>query len=128
MKIKDLPQPYKEMALIEQEEQGNKRNKKLRLTNFKNQDNFDWMHSICGDNFWVDVDRYNYPEITPEIKAKFPSVFKDELIEKWEHEAKTLELYAENHADETDFIAYKNRAEQLRLCIKDYEKFINLKK
>jgi hypothetical protein len=128
MKIKDLPQPYKEMALIEQEEQGNKRDENLELVDDTEDGNFCWEDSLCGDDFWIDVDEQKYPEITPEIKAKFPSVFKDELIEKWEHEAKTLELYAENHADETDFIAYKNRAEQLRLCIKDYEKFINLKK
>jgi len=89
MKIKDLPHPYKEMALIEQEAQGNKRNKKLRLSNFKIEGGFDWRHSICGEYFWVDVDRYNHPEITPEIKAKFSSVFKDETEDKY----KELDLF-----------------------------------
>jgi|31_taG_2_1085359.scaffolds.fasta_scaffold23223_3 hypothetical protein len=65
MKIKDLKQPYKEMALIEQEAQWNERNENEYL-----KASFFW-----GDDFWVDVYFGRTPEITPEIKAKFPSVF-----------------------------------------------------
>jgi hypothetical protein len=79
MKIKDLPQPYREMALIEQEEQGNKRDENLELVDDTEDGNFCWEDSLCGDDFWIDVDDENCPEITPEIKAKFPSVFKDEI-------------------------------------------------
>ena len=77
MKIKDLPKPYREMALIEQEAQGNERNEDLKLIADIEDGNFCWQNSLCGDDFWIDVDDENYPEITPEIKAKFPSVFKD---------------------------------------------------
>jgi hypothetical protein len=83
MKIKDLPQPYKEMALIEQEAQGNRRDENLELVADIEDGNFCWEDSLCCNYFWIDVDEENYPKITPEIKAKFPSVFKDELIEKW---------------------------------------------
>ena len=72
--IKDLKQPYREMALIEQEVQGNKRNDEQPLS-FA----FNWVDSILGLFFWASVHLGEHPEITPEIKAKFPSVFKDEL-------------------------------------------------
>ena len=75
MKIKDLKQPYKEMALIEQEAQWNERNENLKLISDVEDGNFCWDNSFCGVDFWIDVDEENYPEITPEIKAKFPSVF-----------------------------------------------------
>jgi hypothetical protein len=128
MKIKDLPQPYRELALIEQESQGNERNENLKLIADVEDGNFCWDNSFCGDDFWIDVDEENYPEITPEIKAKFPSVFKEVLIEKWELEAKYHERYTELQGDEGDFSYYKGRVVQLRQCIKDYQKFIKLKK
>ena len=77
MKIKDLPQPYRQMALIEQEAQGNERNENLELVIDVEYGNFDWAYSFCGGDFWFEVDGQKHPEITPEIKAKFPSLFKD---------------------------------------------------
>jgi hypothetical protein len=62
MKIKDLPQPYREMALIEQEAQGNKRNEKLRLSRFMLEGNFGWRKSNCGADFWNDVYNGNTPK------------------------------------------------------------------
>jgi hypothetical protein len=76
--IKNIKQPYKEMALIEQEVQGFKRCEDKVLG-----EAFIWANSLCGYLFWEDVSIVNYPEITTEIETKFPSVFKDELIEKY---------------------------------------------
>jgi hypothetical protein len=73
MKIKDLKQPYKEMALIEQEAQGNPINEDEYL-----KASFFWNESFCKHDFWEDAYWGRTPEITPEIKAKFPSVFKDD--------------------------------------------------
>jgi hypothetical protein len=82
--IKELRQPYKEMALIEQEAQTGRRNDKETLL-FA----FNWDCGVCGNDFWNDVYGGNYPEITHEIKAKFPSVFKEEIEDKY----KELDLF-----------------------------------
>ena len=121
MKIKDLPQPYREMALIEQEAQGNKRNEILRLTKFKKEGNFDWEYSICYFVFWDNVNKLKYPEITPEIKAKFPSVFN------YEAENEIMRLF-EKYEQQT-FYFYCIKDEYYKILAKEIvEKFINLKK
>jgi hypothetical protein len=126
--IKDLLNPYKEMALIEQEAQGNERNEKIKLDKSTHQGNFKWQESILGYSFWANVCSQDYPEITPEIKAKFPSVFKVELIEKWEREIERLKELANSQENIIDYPPLDARADQLKRCIKDYQEFINLKK
>jgi len=126
MKIKDLKQPYREMALIEQEAQGNERNEGMSLNYLRCEGNFDWDCSLSVGLFsWCDVRNGNYPEITPEIKAKFPSVFKDytvkeliQLFEKYEDPAEDCSGCYYFIRDEH----YKKLAEEI------LEKFINLKK
>jgi len=76
--IKDIKQPYKEMALIEMKKQRDFSDENLRLT-----EAVSWRKTILGYCFWDKVNREIYPEITPEIKAKFPSVFKDEMSDKY---------------------------------------------
>jgi len=122
MKIKDLKQPYKEMALIEQEAQGNKRNEDLSLNYLRCEGNFDWDCSLSVGLFsWHDVRNGNYPEITPEIKAKFPSVFKDYTVDEI---LKILNKYSYKVFGGYGFNDehYKKLAEEI------LEKFINLKK
>ena len=121
MKIKDLKQPYKEMALIEQEAQGNERNEDLSLGDIKSLGNFSWEDSVLGFIFWGIVCNGDYPEITPEIKAKFPSVFRDNTVDEIlkilnKYSYKVFGGYGFN--DEN----YKKLAEEIA------EKFINLKK
>lgn len=118
--IKDLKQPYREMALIEQEAQGNKRNKNLRLYKYNHQENFSWEDSILGYSFWANVYNEDYPEITPEIKSKFPSVFKKDTVEEIikilnKYSYKVFGGYGFNNEN------YKKSAEEIA------EKFINLK-
>jgi hypothetical protein len=128
MKIKHLPQPYKEMALIEQEKQGNKRDENLLLIADVEDGNFCWSDSLCGSDFWYNVAEQNYPEITPEIKSKFSSVFNYELIDKWVQDIKIHENFAHQCKEEKFALMHEARIDQLKQCIKDYEKFINLKK
>jgi hypothetical protein len=124
MKIKDLPEPYREMALIEMEAQGRLRDCELSLMQA-----ISWSRALCNHTFWHAVYCRLNPEITPEIKAKFPSVFKDELIEKWlKQKAKYEELAKKYENNQLQHYKYIHKALAVRDCIKDYEQFINLKK
>ena len=87
MKIKDLPQPIKELVLKRQVEQGNEPNEELYLISGKKRGNFDWIETIEEDDFWNKIDLGNfkpfydlYPQnvdtsVTPKEKAK-------ELVDK----------------------------------------------
>lgn len=76
MKIRNLKEPYKEMALIEQERAGNERDENKLLIDGENEGNFYWSDSLVGSAFWEKIDKGNYPTITPELKGKYPSAFK----------------------------------------------------
>ena len=83
MKIKDLKEPYRSMALEEQVNQGNKPNEELELNELCHKGNFDWERSICGGFFWGHI-KIVYPKITTKIKAKFPKLFpKDNVFLKF---------------------------------------------
>lgn len=60
MKIKDLPQPIKELALKRQVEQGNEPNEELNLSDLKYKGNFDWDETHEGFNFWAKIDNENF--------------------------------------------------------------------
>lgn len=120
MKIKDLKQPYREMALIEQEAQTGRRNDDETLLLA-----FNWDDSFLDFIFWGIVCNEDYPEITPEIKAKFPSVFKDDTVKELIQLFEKYEDSAEDYSGYYYFIRdehYKKLAEEIA------EKFINLKK
>lgn len=75
MKIKDLQHPYKEMALINQERQGNERDEEKELNTYFVEGGFFWSKTTEGAFFWINVNKGESPEITPEIKANYPEVF-----------------------------------------------------
>lgn len=79
MKIKDLKEPYRSMALIEQEVQRYDRNEEEYLGI-----DFIWGESKIGFPFWNNVDNGYYPEITPEIKLKFPTIFGEKEPDLWQ--------------------------------------------
>lgn len=60
MKIKDLPQPIKELALKRQVEQGNEPNENIDLNQWKNQGNFSWDKTEEGWEFWNDIYMCNF--------------------------------------------------------------------
>ena len=63
MKIKDIPFPaLRELALEEQERQGNKRNDNISLFASKEEGGFNWDKSELGEEFWDNVDDENYAE------------------------------------------------------------------
>lgn len=57
MKIKDLPQPIKELALKRQVEQGNEPNADSKLI-FKQ--TFNWEGTVEGYDFWAEIARRNF--------------------------------------------------------------------
>lgn len=63
MKIKDIPFPaLRELALEEQERQGNKRNEDLDMLFSVMKGNFDWSKTKLGEAFWYYVNTTNYKE------------------------------------------------------------------
>ena len=86
MKIKDLQHPYKEMALINQERQGNERDENADLDVWCGRmvpTSFAWDDTKEGYDFWSDVYYGKHPEITPEIKANYPEVFGEDNQPKY---------------------------------------------
>ena len=75
--IAELPYPYKEMALVNMEIQGRKRNKNEFL-DFA----FTWMETIEGHDFWDLINNNSLPQLTPEIKANYPTIFGKEESKK----------------------------------------------
>lgn len=62
MKIKDLPPKLKELALQEQERQGNVRDEELDLFDDKDDGNFMWDEAKQPMEFWPIVERGGYEE------------------------------------------------------------------
>lgn len=56
MKIKDLSPELQELVHKRQREQGNDGTFDGSLSKDKNEDNFNWLETIEGNNFWSDVD------------------------------------------------------------------------
>ena len=75
MKIRDLDEPYRSMALTEQIQQGNEPNEDLDVDCFTNEGGFNWVNSLAGSDFWLDIYNYRPSKITPKIKGKFPKLF-----------------------------------------------------
>lgn len=138
MKIKDLKEPYKSMALYEQKNQGNEENETFELIGI-----FDWDKSLCESDFWDKTDDGDYPEITPEIKEKFPpEIFKTKLevgkkyrLEWWDSDEWAEVLYIGKYRffsidefgkedswiiDGFDWLSYEEEQDK---GFKDYEKF-----
>jgi hypothetical protein len=144
--IKYLEQPYKEMALIEQENQGNKRNEKVGLADSIEEGNFRWSRSLAGPDFWEESNMGNQPEITPEILKKFPTLkketnepFKEQPIINlpeltWEEKAKEIadDLIKNYHTEEQfDIIIQVKESLRYRLLTqleKTEEEISNLEK
>lgn len=87
MKIKDLPQEIKELALKYQVEQGNEPNEDVDNTSMKELGNFDWTNTKEGHVFWQDINRGNFApfyELYPQFKScdKVQRLWKA----KWETE------------------------------------------
>ena len=77
--IKDLDEPYKEMALIEQERAGHPRQSNMNLCSSLNKGNFLWRKAGAPGHFWSQVNKGESPTITPEIEAKYPTIFGGKL-------------------------------------------------
>lgn len=56
MKLKDLPQPIRELAEKRIREQGNEPNEEIALDDFKSDGNFNWNETEEGDDFWNAID------------------------------------------------------------------------
>lgn len=73
MKISELKEPYRSMALANQKLQGNEPDESIQLgQKFKN---FDWSKTKEGPDFWWEVNFTSSSELTPEIKANYPDIF-----------------------------------------------------
>ncbi len=76
MKISELPEPYRSMALANQKLQGNEPNEEKDLGNHgKKTGGFNWSETKEGIKFWDDVWYGKSPELTPEIKKNYPEIF-----------------------------------------------------
>ena len=79
MKIQDLKEPHKSIAIFDCKKQGNEKNidNPIAHGNVIN-----WDKTKAGFRFYSNLDRKNYPEITPQIKLDYPEVFRSEFINK----------------------------------------------
>ena len=71
MKLKDLPQPIRELAEKRVREQGNEPDGEKDLTNDKQIGGFDWHKTQEGDYFWEEISKSNFTpfyERYPEAK------------------------------------------------------------
>lgn len=60
MKIKDLPERIKELALQRQQEQGNQPNEELSLCADKDCGGFTWNDTKEGHNLWFQISRGDF--------------------------------------------------------------------
>ena len=60
MKLKDLPQPIRELAEKRIREQGNEPNKVNELSNDRRQNGFTWDSTEEGFGFWNAIDQGNF--------------------------------------------------------------------
>lgn len=79
MKISELKEPYRSMALANQKLQGNEpdESKDLWLNN-RDEGGFTWLDTpecIIQRDFWTMVEHGNYPKLTTAIKANYPDIF-----------------------------------------------------
>lgn len=108
MKIKNLKEPYKEMALKNQELQGNPRNEELDLDEDADHGNFLWDTSLEGYDFWGLVEDGFNPEMLSKDKtyaatdidaAYILGVFNTSGIDGLEKEIKRLKELKVNPSD-----------------------------
>jgi hypothetical protein len=60
MKLKDLPQPIRELAEKRIREQGNEPNEEIALDDFKSDGNFNWDETEECDDFWNEINNGNF--------------------------------------------------------------------
>jgi hypothetical protein len=78
--IKHLPTNYIYLVSVEQHNQGNKFNERLRLNATKGEGNFDYSLSILGFSFWQHLLNAvtmgtEYPRITKQLLEKIPKKY-----------------------------------------------------
>ena len=83
MKLKDLPQPIRELAEKRIREQGNKPDGEIKLGNYKSQSGFDWSDTEEGSIFWGHMNTKNFApfyERYPEPKQYTLEQLREEKI------------------------------------------------
>jgi hypothetical protein len=70
MLIKELPEPFKQMAYDNQTNQGNPQNGELHLGTDKKDDGFSYASSFEGSPFWskVKLQKYQDPDVLQKIR------------------------------------------------------------
>jgi hypothetical protein len=96
IKIKDLKEPYREMALINQERQGNTRDDSQYLNRDREIGNFSWDDTNESFYFWSKVNGGSSEKITPEIEINYPSIFIDAPVAKGFLVGDTLKCVSED--------------------------------
>ena len=83
MKLKDLPQPIRELAEKRVREQGNEPDGEKDLTNDKQIGGFDWHKTQEGDYFWEEISKSNFTpfyERYPQSKQYTLEQLREEKI------------------------------------------------
>lgn len=83
--IKDLPKQYKELALKNQELQGNKRNPNMDLSTNMLTGNFKWENTPEGWDFWAKINRGEYSH-TPSSEISMKITKTEKIKVKGKHE------------------------------------------
>lgn len=104
MKIKDLKQPYKALALVRQKEQKGNQNEDLRLRG--NDSIFTWQRTKEGGYFWADVQEGNYPPIPPDSLKDIPLQVRWDSGERFRTKAITGAKLKNIHVFESGQVAY----------------------
>ena len=104
MKIKDLKQPYKALALVRQKEQKGNQNEDLRLSG--NDSIFTWQRTKEGGYFWADVQEGNYPPIPPDSLKDIPLQVRWDSGERFRTKAITGAKLKNIHVFESGQVAY----------------------
>ena len=102
MKIKDLKQPYKALALVRQKEQGNNPNEDVRLQSFSA---FNWLSTKEGHRWWDMVREGNYPPIPPDSLKDIPLQVRWDSGERFRGCFTKLDL-KELHVFENGYVAF----------------------
>ena len=103
MKIKDLKQPYKALALVRQKEQGIKQNEDVSLiTSFA----FSWEHTKEGHHWWDNINIGNYPPIPPDSLKDIPLQVRWDSGERFRTKAITGAKLKNIHVFESGQVAY----------------------
>ena len=101
MKIKDLKQPYKALALVRQKEQGNEPNEDVGLSVA-----FAPIGAKESSFWWLDVERGLYPPIPPDSLKDIPLQVRWDSGERFRTKAITGAKLKNIHVFESGQVAY----------------------